>query len=46
MRMRKIGVDYNTKGSSGHHLFISVFILSSKIICDNTYLDKLWCIVG
>ena len=34
------------KGSSGHHLFISVFILSSKIICNDTYLDKSWCIVG
>jgi len=34
------------KGSSGHCLFISVFILSSKIICNNTYLDKSWCIVG
>jgi hypothetical protein len=29
------------KGSSGHRLFISAFMLASKIICDDTY-----CIVG
>jgi len=29
----------------GHHLFISVFMLSSKITCDDTYLNKS-CIVG
>jgi Cyclin, N-terminal domain len=34
------------KGSSGHHLFISAFMLSSKIICDDTYTNKLWCIVS
>jgi len=35
------------KGSSGgHHLFISAFILASKIICDDTYSNKSWCIVG
>jgi hypothetical protein len=34
------------KGSSGHRLFISAFMIASKIICDNTYSNKLWCIVG
>jgi hypothetical protein len=34
------------KGSSGHRLFISAFMLSSKIICDDTYSNKLWCIVS
>ncbi|KAI0290812.1 hypothetical protein BC826DRAFT_887414, partial [Russula brevipes] len=34
------------KGSSGHRLFISAFILASKIICDDTYSNKSWCIVG
>ncbi|KAF8268980.1 hypothetical protein EI94DRAFT_1907451, partial [Lactarius quietus] len=33
-------------GSSGHWLFISVFMLASKIICDDTYSNKSWCIVG
>ncbi|KAF8257930.1 hypothetical protein EI94DRAFT_1626163 [Lactarius quietus] len=33
-------------GSSGHQLFISAFMLASKIICDNTYSNKSWCIVG
>ncbi|KAJ7845558.1 hypothetical protein B0H14DRAFT_2305049, partial [Mycena olivaceomarginata] len=35
-----------TRGSSGHRLFISVFMIVSKVICDNTYLDKLWSIVA
>ena len=33
------------KGSLGHQLFISAFVLS-KIICDNTYSNKSWCIIG
>ncbi|KAJ7800651.1 hypothetical protein B0H14DRAFT_3490421 [Mycena olivaceomarginata] len=32
-------------GSSSHHLFISAFMIVSKVICDNTYLNKLWSIV-
>jgi hypothetical protein len=34
------------KGSSGHCLFISAFMLASKIICDDTYSNKSWCIVS
>lgn len=34
------------KGSLGHRLFIFAFIFSSKIICDDTYSKKLWCIVS
>ncbi|ETW74966.1 hypothetical protein HETIRDRAFT_242837, partial [Heterobasidion irregulare TC 32-1] len=34
------------KGSSGHRLFISAFMIASKIICDDTYSNKSWCIVG
>jgi hypothetical protein len=30
------------RGSSGHHLFIFV----SKVICDDTYSNKLWSIVA
>ncbi|KAF8263567.1 hypothetical protein EI94DRAFT_1875857 [Lactarius quietus] len=33
-------------GYSGHQLFISAFMLASKIICDDTYSNKSWCIVG
>ena len=33
------------KGSSGHHLFISAFMTTSKVICDYTYSNKSWCIV-
>ena len=34
------------KGSSGHHLFLSAFMLSSKTICDDMYSNKSSCIVG
>jgi Cyclin, N-terminal domain len=34
------------KGSSGHRLFISAFMIASKIICDDTYSNKSWSIVG
>ena len=32
-------------GLSGHHLFISAFIIASKVICDDTYSNKSWSIV-
>lgn len=34
------------KGSSGHRLFVSAYMLASKIICDDTYSNKSWCIVA
>jgi hypothetical protein len=34
------------QGSSGHRLFISVFMIASKVICDDTYSNKSWSIVG
>lgn len=34
------------RGSSWHRLFISVFMLASKVICDDTYSNKSWSIVG
>ena len=34
------------KGSSGHRLFVSAFMLASKVICDDTYSNKSWCIVA
>jgi hypothetical protein len=33
-------------GSSGHCLFISAFMIASKVICDNIYLNKSWSMVG
>ncbi|KAG1789235.1 hypothetical protein EV424DRAFT_1624410 [Suillus variegatus] len=33
-------------GSSGHRLFVSAFMLASKVICDNTYSNKSWSIVA
>ncbi|KAG1869335.1 hypothetical protein DFJ58DRAFT_631955, partial [Suillus subalutaceus] len=32
-------------GSSGHRLFMSAFMLASKVICDDTYSNKSWSIV-
>ncbi|KAI0313032.1 hypothetical protein OF83DRAFT_1030463, partial [Amylostereum chailletii] len=37
---------FAAKGFSGHCLFISAFMLASKIICDDAYLNKSWCIVS
>ncbi|KAL4400433.1 cyclin-dependent protein serine/threonine kinase regulator [Malassezia pachydermatis] len=34
------------RGSSGHRLFISAFMLSCKMICDDSYNNKSWVIVG
>ncbi|KAJ7764075.1 hypothetical protein B0H14DRAFT_3895433 [Mycena olivaceomarginata] len=34
-----------THGSSGHRLFISAFMIASKVICD-TYSNKSWSIVA
>ncbi|KAG1832587.1 hypothetical protein DFJ58DRAFT_671082, partial [Suillus subalutaceus] len=31
---------------SGHHLFVSTFMLTSKVICDDTYSNKSWSIVA
>ncbi|KAF5311404.1 hypothetical protein D9611_011597 [Ephemerocybe angulata] len=35
-----------THGSSGHRLFISAFMIASKVICDDTYSNKSWSIVA
>ncbi|KAF8237714.1 hypothetical protein L208DRAFT_1201237, partial [Tricholoma matsutake] len=32
------------RGSSGHRLFISAFMIASKVIWDDTYLNKSWSI--
>ncbi|OBZ69722.1 PHO85 cyclin-9 [Grifola frondosa] len=34
------------RGSSGHRLFISAYMIASKVICDDTYSNKSWSIVG
>ncbi|WVQ72590.1 hypothetical protein IAR50_002148 [Cryptococcus sp. DSM 104548] len=34
------------RGSSGHRLFISAFMIASKIICDDTYSNQSWGIVA
>lgn len=36
----------SAKGSSGHRLFISAFMIASKVICDDTYSNASWCIVA
>ncbi|WFD00233.1 hypothetical protein MYAM1_002981 [Malassezia yamatoensis] len=34
------------RGSSGHRLFIAALMLASKMICDDSYNNKSWTIVG
>jgi len=34
------------RDSSGHCLFISAFMIPSKVICDDTYSNKSWGIDG
>ncbi|WVO16292.1 hypothetical protein L204_103967 [Cryptococcus depauperatus] len=34
------------RGSSGHRLFISAFMIASKVICDDTYSNQSWGIVA
>jgi hypothetical protein len=34
------------RGSSSHCLFISAFMIASKVVCEDTYSNKSWCIVG
>ena len=34
------------RGSSGHRLFISAFMITSKVICNDTYSNKSWSIVA
>ena len=33
-------------GPSGHCLFLSEFMIASKIVCDDTYSNKSWTVVG
>jgi hypothetical protein len=33
------------RGSSGHNLFLSAFMIASKLICDDAYSNKYWSIV-
>jgi hypothetical protein len=34
------------RGSSGHRLFLSAFMIGSKVVCDDTYSNKSWAVVG
>ena len=36
----------SARGLLGHRLFVSTFMLASKVICDDTYSNKLWSIVA
>ncbi|KAJ3935088.1 MAG: hypothetical protein NXY57DRAFT_958474 [Lentinula lateritia] len=36
----------SAKGSSGHRLFISAFMIASKVMCDDTYSNKSWSVVA
>lgn len=34
------------RGSSGHRLFITTFIISSKLLCDDVYSSRSWAVVA
>ncbi|KAJ7811149.1 hypothetical protein B0H14DRAFT_2523918 [Mycena olivaceomarginata] len=34
------------RGSSGQRLFITAYMIASKVICDDIYSNKSWCIVA
>ncbi|EJD08050.1 uncharacterized protein FOMMEDRAFT_45689, partial [Fomitiporia mediterranea MF3/22] len=34
------------RGSSGHRLFLAAYMLASKVVCDDTYSNKSWAVVG
>lgn len=34
------------RGSSGHRLYISAYMIASKVICDDTYSNRSWSIVA
>ncbi|KIM38948.1 hypothetical protein M413DRAFT_419944 [Hebeloma cylindrosporum] len=36
----------STQGGSGHRMFISAYIASSKALCDDTYSAKSWAVVA
>lgn len=36
----------SARGSSGHRLFISAFMIASKVMCDDTYSNKSWSVVA
>ncbi|KAH8104386.1 hypothetical protein DFH11DRAFT_1498460, partial [Phellopilus nigrolimitatus] len=36
----------SARGSSGHRLFPSAFMIASKVVCDDTYSNKSWAVVG
>jgi hypothetical protein len=34
------------RGSSGHRLYVSAYMIASKVICDDTYSNRSWSIVA
>ncbi|TEB34017.1 hypothetical protein FA13DRAFT_1812031 [Coprinellus micaceus] len=45
--LQRLKVHFPTaRGSSGHRLFISAFMIASKVICDDTYSNKSWGIAA
>lgn len=35
-----------SRGGSGHRLFITAFMIASKVLCDDTYSSQSWVIVA
>ncbi|KAF7369758.1 Alternative cyclin pcl12 [Mycena venus] len=43
---KKLFTRFHYKPSSRHRLFISVFMIASKVVCNNTYSNNSWSIVA
>ncbi|KAJ7840690.1 hypothetical protein B0H14DRAFT_2360518, partial [Mycena olivaceomarginata] len=43
--LHRTKLHWSMRGSCGHRLFISPFMIVSKVTCDDTYSNKLWSIV-
>src|SRR4051812_48523189 len=45
--LRRIKIRFPAcRGSNGHRLFITAFMIASKVVCDESYSNKSWCVVA
>lgn len=47
MLLQKLKIRFpSARGSNGHRLFLSAYMIACKVVCDDTYSNKSWAIVG
>jgi hypothetical protein len=45
--LRRIKIRFHAcRGSNGHRLFITAFMIASKVVCDGSYSNRTWCVVA